>query len=338
MAPELESQDATPASDMFALGRTIQTVTGSIPGAAADVALSDLVATLTSEDPAARPSAEAVLNHPYFLGAWHWERTERRECCVCLDEFALAEGLSCTNGDGGRAHFTCSGCLSRHVDAESTSDLQSIAQRDGRVACPCRAAGCTSCAFSDVDLAAQLRSHPATFQRYISARQQLLEAQIAEQADERMRVELERLLALDEQERRVHQARLHIVEKILNCRCPRCGQVFVDFANCFALRCARCPCAFCAWCLHDCGEDAHEHVANCPYNTAQAQRVNVDGGEAVELPRHWGSEAQFEAAQAARRRRQLRDYLGTLDGDTCRGVLRALEPELRDLGLDATQY
>ena len=332
MAPELAHQDATPASDMYALGRTIRIVMALVSSAPDDPDLDDLVAALTSEDPSARPSAAATLNHPYFAGAWHWERTERRECCVCLDEFALSEGVSCTNGGGGGAHFTCSGCLAGHVDTESTADLQSIAERDGRVFCPWRAAGCTSCSFSDVDLASHLRSHPATFQRYIGARQHLLEAQVAEQAEERVRVELERLLALDEHERRVHRARLHITEKILNCCCPRCGQVFADFTNCFALRCSRCPCAFCAWCLEDCGEDAHEHVANCPYNTTQAQRVAVDG-EVAELPRHWGTQAQFEAAQAVRRRRQLREYLDTLDEDVRGAVVRALEPELRGLGI-----
>ena len=333
MAPELVNHDATPASDMFSLGRTIQIVMAEIPGTADDSEIADVVAKLTCDDPAARPSAEAVQNHPYFLGAWNWVRTEHRTCCVCMEEFKLSEGLSCTNlGDGG-THFTCSECLAGHVSTESTADLRSITKRGGRVMCPYHAAGCTSGAFSDGALAAQIRSHPEIFQRYMTARQQLLEAQAAEQADERVHIELERLLALDEQERKVHQARLHVTENILNCSCPRCGQVFVDFTNCFALKCARCPCAFCAWCLEDCGDDAHDHVANCPHNTTQAQRINVDG-DGVDLPRHYGSEEQFQVAQAVRRQRQLRQYLDLLDDNTRRAVLRALETELRNVGLD----
>lgn len=61
--------------------------------------------------------------------------------------------------------------------------------------------------------------------------------------------------------------RNHIVEKLLTLRCPRCMQAFVDFDACFALTCARCKCAFCGWCLVDCGDvNAHRHVANCALN------------------------------------------------------------------------
>ena len=28
-----------------------------------------------------------------------------------------------------------------------------------------------------------------------------------------------------------------------------------------------CNAAFCAWCLQDCGDDAHRHVAHCKMNT-----------------------------------------------------------------------
>ena len=34
----------------------------------------------------------------------------------------------------------------------------------------------------------------------------------------------------------------------------------VDFDGCFALNCSRCRAAFCAYCLADCGKDAHMHV------------------------------------------------------------------------------
>ena len=45
--------------------------------------------------------------------------------------------------------------------------------------------------------------------------------------------------------------------------------MFVDFDGCFALTCGNmlCKTAFCAWCLQDCGADAHAHVANCKMNT-----------------------------------------------------------------------
>ena len=44
--------------------------------------------------------------------------------------------------------------------------------------------------------------------------------------------------------------------------------MFVDFDGCFALTCSNksCKAAFCAWCLQDCGADAHRHVAHCKMN------------------------------------------------------------------------
>ena len=63
-------------------------------------------------------------------------------------------------------------------------------------------------------------------------------------------------------------SRKHIVDKILTLSCPRCGQAFFDFDGCCALTCSRqgCKCAFCAFCLEDCGDDAHTHVKQCGGN------------------------------------------------------------------------
>lgn len=66
-------------------------------------------------------------------------------------------------------------------------------------------------------------------------------------------------------EQTAHMLYQDITENILNLRCPRCRLVFADFEGCFALSC-RCGARFCAWCLVDCGLDAHSHVARCPEN------------------------------------------------------------------------
>ena len=68
MAPEL-AQDATPASDMYALGRTIRIVMALVPSAPDDPDLDDLVAALTSEDPSAR-RLRRLARH-VLAGAWH---------------------------------------------------------------------------------------------------------------------------------------------------------------------------------------------------------------------------------------------------------------------------
>lgn len=159
----------------------------------------------------------------------------------------------------------------------------------------------------------------ASFAVYIGARQRLLEQRVAEDADERMRIELARLVALDENERKFLHARNHIIEEIINCHCPRCKQAFVDFDACFALKCSRCPCGFCAWCGEDSGgADAHAHVRHCRHKPAGADVF-------------FGSEQDFNEAQDRRRKRQLRPYLDSLDDATREEVLRTCANELRGL-------
>ncbi|GFH53878.1 hypothetical protein CTEN210_10354 [Chaetoceros tenuissimus] len=48
----------------------------------------------------------------------------------------------------------------------------------------------------------------------------------------------------------------------INLKCPRCSTVFHDYDGCNALKCRvdSCNAAFCAICLHDCGDNAHPHV------------------------------------------------------------------------------
>ncbi|KAL7518609.1 hypothetical protein ACHAWX_003421, partial [Stephanocyclus meneghinianus] len=52
-----------------------------------------------------------------------------------------------------------------------------------------------------------------------------------------------------------------LAEKI-NLKCPRCNMAFHDYDGCNALKCGvpTCKAAFCAICLKDCGQDAHQHV------------------------------------------------------------------------------
>ena len=78
---------------------------------------------------------------------------------------------------------------------------------------------------------------------------------------------------MSEAERARRAKRMFVEERILTLACPRCGQAFVDFVGCFALTCSRDKAAFCAYCLEDCGADAHRHVANCPHNIAPGKAL-----------------------------------------------------------------
>jgi hypothetical protein len=62
-----------------------------------------------------------------------------------------------------------------------------------------------------------------------------------------------------EQQRRVH---------------AKTREVYVLLTDaCCTLTCKRCRCNFCAWCLEDCGADAHAHVANCWHNLAPSRNL-----------------------------------------------------------------
>ncbi len=73
--------------------------------------------------------------------------------------------------------------------------------------------------------------------------------------------------------------------------------MFLDFDGCFALTCGRCGCGFCAYCLADCGQDAHSHVAGCSRNLAAGRQV-------------FGTAETFNQARKIRHMEAVRAYLG----------------------------
>lgn len=97
--------------------------------------------------------------------------------------------------------------------------------------------------------------------------------------ERRLEQEIGRALARGQ----VDQARRHIQDKILTLACPRCGMAFDSFDGCYALTCSKqsCGCAFCAYCLADCGRDAHGHVAACELNASKGLYASVDNFEQV---------------------------------------------------------
>lgn len=186
--------------------------------------------------------------------------------------------------------------------------------------------------YSEHDIAKHVE--PAVFDRYFLAKQRIAEQRIAENLnhamERRIKEEAARIAALSQEEQRLREARNHIIDRILTLACPRCGQAFAEsldgemgFSGCFALTCsrARCGCAFCAYCLEDCGHDAHEHVRGaCQFGR--------------EL---FGCQQQFERAQRQRRQEMLHQYLDATFGDN--EMMRAqivveCATELRDLNME----
>jgi hypothetical protein len=124
-------------------------------------------------------------------------------------------------------------------------------------------------------------------------------------------------------ENTINELRERIVQDILNLRCPRCGQVFVDYTNCDALTCHHCNCGFCALCLQDCGFDAHNHVQWADHH-----------GNGIGL---FGGLDRFNEYHRKRRERGVTEALSNLNLPTSKRLqlLEALRVNLEGLGISA---
>eukprot|EP00750_Incisomonas_marina_P031427 INCI8137.1.p1 GENE.INCI8137.1~~INCI8137.1.p1 ORF type:complete len:485 (-),score=72.90 INCI8137.1:34-1335(-) len=131
-------------------------------------------------------------------------------------------------------------------------------------------------------------------------------------------------VAQDAQEGALQAHVQHIRENLLTHKCPRCQKAFIDFDGCFALKCD-CGAGFCAWCLEDCGIDAHSHVATCKAKPPNAETYHAPFPE-------------FEKIHQERRRKAIEQYLHTIhDTDLARGVLKVIQPNLRWNGITDLQ-
>jgi len=112
---------------------------------------------------------------------------------------------------------------------------------------------------------AAMREAEAARQRERAAREeQARRAEEQRRQEEQARLRREREEAeRQKRERDLVRAR-NDVAALLDPKCPRCQAVFDGFDGCAALYCRNCPCKFCALCLKDCGDDAHQHVRACP--------------------------------------------------------------------------
>ena len=106
---------------------------------------------------------------------------------------------------------------------------------------------------------------------------------------------------MSDYERRLRSHRKHVIERILTLACPRCSRAFLGFDGCFALKCSErrkndpnSCCQFCAYCLEDCGRDAHPHVLD-----------NICLGNKGLFPEP--RQEVFDEAQRSRRERMLRE-------------------------------
>ena len=129
--------------------------------------------------------------------------------------------------------------------------------------------------------------------------------------------------ALLNKNRIVQLHRSYICERILTLRCPgrNCGVAVLDFNGCFALTCEICGCGFCAWCLADCGTDAHGHVPICP--------------ESLNPGDHFAPISMFNQVHNKRRMGEVKEYIesSAVESPHRHLVWKAIEKDLKDLGV-----
>ena len=271
----------------------LERVRGELARRADDAELAALVHSMLAPQPADRPVASAVAETLSEL-------LSVRTCCICHCPEPRDQGLEC---DAAAKHFACDDCFSVHVvRLEALSEAN-----DGRVKC----CGWDCAARFTIQAAAQ-HATPLAFETLQRHADDLKHAALQgefEQWKERFEAEL---AAKSEGERRTLGARRHI-EEMMDLHCPKCRAVFGQFVGCAALVCAYAGCHahFCAFCLVDCGGDAHAHVRTCRLNPKQNE--------------YFVSEAEWKRVIDGQRRKELQAYW------------HDLEPEVKDaLAADAS--
>jgi serine/threonine protein kinase len=332
-APEqLKGTPASKASDVFALGLTLHDVVlgrRPIVRPAQAVALSetpqalrDLVGAMLSDDARRRPTASEVLRDDALAppAAGRNPATDRRECQLCCEEKWLDEGVLC----GAGTHFVCRGdeCIEPMCRSFCALPLAEVAKR-GALMCGTKA---TCGALWSVSKLASVLADDA-LELYVTTLRKIDESRALQELQQKHRAELaeqeRRLRGQMERDEEIAAHRRHITNALLNLSCPRCAKPFLDFDACFDLKCSACPCHFCGWCLRDCGNDAHQHVAHCLDNPVQ--------------PSVFGTQEQFAACHRARRLLLVDDYLrDKVRADLRVHVRNSIAPELRALGMRKT--
>lgn len=297
-APErLESNAVklTPGADIWSLGMVLlEMVSGHVPYVECSNALNlgktimerppNIAATqfdwcrsmllrCWERDPLNRPSAEDLLS------------SMRRECMVCAGEGQILDGVECGEDV---SHYLCSVCTIEKM-RKCLSESHSLRQ-DGTMMC--QGKGCNGFISGSLLL------------RVAGSDLGLLWSQKCTEIKSRAReTTLVRRVEELEREKQMGTIQFHvnsITNQVLNVACPRCGAVFTDFSGCFALHCHRsdCGCAFCGWCLQDCGSNAHNHVKTC---LAKLSDDNFHG-----------THDQFVEAHSRRKNRLLSEYLNRI--------------------------
>ena len=273
-----------------------------------------------------------ILQMEKALKKSHTKKPARMcECEICYTDSKERSGIRC----GPDGHFFCQSCFASYVEENSAcsnaEELENLRKCRAEVVCP---ANCGH-KFSACAIARCVGER--VFAKYTKARRMLMEALMDESAQRRIRhevneakekiqAEILRKVKADEALKlklAIEKKQKHVEEHIMNLSCPRCSQVFLDYTGCAALVCGnkRCACRFCAFCLKDCGQDAHAHVTTCRYRPKDMRNP------------YFTQEGQFETVQRERRQRLVIEYFQTVPENERSHLYKALRTQFRDCRL-----
>jgi hypothetical protein len=234
------------------------------------------------------------------------------QCKICLDFTPPSQGISCREN-----HFVCWECLQSSIQHAGGVDVV------GRMTDASGNLLCSECAHPYYlnALASNKEVFDASLNLKIVIRERIAANEATKMENERMTKELQRIQRLSAEEQLIEFKRNDIIDNILTLRCPRCRYAFDDFVGCFALTCGitTCRAAFCAWCLADCGGNAHPHVRACPYNV---------GGD------YYGTKEAFEAHHRRRRHRLALAEIQTLPSHKQNTLKQRMRRDFEDLGIN----
>lgn len=235
-------------------------------------------------------------------------------CNICYDELSEeSDKMQCNSKSS--CHTFCSDCFIDQVQYQIMDEnVGRFIKSNRRIVCSlCQP---TNIEFDDTIIAIRVGSK--IFAKYRKANEIALEVEVCKreyEKNQKLLIEIKE----NKKDTLCHRHRLYIAENILTLCCPRCKIPFIDFDGCFAVSCHACNCQFCAWCLKDCGNDAHPHVKICPNSLAP-------GG-------FYGQLSQFNTVHVTQRKKAVISYLEKLPYEEKIATQAVITNDLKDLGI-----
>jgi len=257
------------STDMFAFGILVQELFQGVEKMSDErrIHYHAFITGLLQDDPLLRTTSACALESPFLAS----KELEVRMCPVCGDSRQKSDGIECSNH-----HFMCDCCLSGQLTTISEAGFDHQLRENGGLV-KCYDPTCSSKPFHPKDVLSHVNSQ--VYDKYMTAIKRHTEAKISLEKESEFQHRLDKVKKQMTEEGNHEKILDHIrriEDDILTLKCPRNGHAFVDFDGCFALKCSSCPCNFCAWCLADCGNDAHAHVNSCRLNKSRGYYGSPD--------------------------------------------------------------